>query len=318
MEHLLRGLDVVLVQTRFPENIGMAARACVNMGCGHISLVEPERWLRDKASPLATPKGQALLDGITVHPSLADAVADSALVIGTTARRGGWRQSLLSPERCAEEVAGCLRQGGRVSLVFGPEDRGLDNAAITHCHRLVCIPTDPAASSLNLAQAVLIVLYACAAAVREGDRRAATGPTGTSSPSPATASIPAFGPQTETVATGQSAQDSPAVAAGPTAPTAPTGPTGPRAETVASSAGNGEKGEDSSGPLASAADQERLMAALREMLLRIDYLHGDNPDYFLMPWRRLFGRARLRRHEYDALMGMCRQVRRALDRAEKR
>ena len=159
MEHPLHGLDVVLVQTRFPENIGMAARACVNMGCGHISLVEPERWLRDKASPLATPKGQALLDGITVHDSLADAVADSALVIGTTARRGGWRQAMLSPERCAAEVAACLRQGGRVSLVFGPEDRGLDNAAITHCHRLVCIPTDPAASSLNLAQAVLIIGY---------------------------------------------------------------------------------------------------------------------------------------------------------------
>ena len=95
MEHLLQGLDVVLVQTRFPENIGMAARACVNMGCGHISLVEPERWLRDKASPLATPKGQALLDGITIHESLAEAVADSALVIGTTARRGGWRVRLI-------------------------------------------------------------------------------------------------------------------------------------------------------------------------------------------------------------------------------
>lgn len=296
MEHLLRGLDVVLVRTRFPENIGMAARACVNMGCGHISLVEPERWLRDKASPPATPKGQALLDGITVHPGLAEAVADSALVVGTTARRGGWRQSLLSPERCAEEVADCLRQGGRVSLVFGPEDRGLDNAAITHCHRLVCIPTDPAASSLNLAQAVLIVLYACAAAVRERNRRAATGPTGTTAP------IPATGPQTETAAT---------VAGGPTSPS------GSQAET-ASPAGNGDNGEDSRGRPASAAEQERLMAALREMLLRIDYLHGDNPDYFLMPWRRLFGRARLRRHEYDALMGMCRQVRRALDRAEKR
>lgn len=278
MEHPLHGLDVVLVQTRFPENIGMAARACVNMGCGHISLVEPERWLRDKASPLATPKGQALLDGITVHESLADAVADSALVIGTTARRGGWRQAMLSPERCAAEVAACLRQGGRVSLVFGPEDRGLDNAAITHCHRLVCIPTDPAASSLNLAQAVLIVLYACAAAMREADRREADRPE-----------------------------------AGAAAGGEPHGPRNvPQPEAVETASGKA----DAPGPLASAADQERLMAALRDMLLRIDYLHGDNPDYFLMPWRRLFGRARLRRHEYDALMGMCRQVRRALERKE--
>lgn len=288
MEHLLHGLDVVLVQTRFPENIGMAARACVNMGCGHISLVTPERWLRDKASPLATPKGQALLDGITVHDSLADAVGHSALVIGTTARRGGWRQALLSPERCAVEVADCLRQGGRVSLVFGPEDRGLDNAAITQCHRLVCIPTDPAASSLNLAQAVLIVLYACAAAMREGDRRAATAADGVQ---PVSADGERNGPCPGGV--------SPGFAAAPPA-------------------GNAGNGEDAHGPLASAADQERLMSALREMLLRIDYLHGDNPDYFLMPWRRLFGRARLRRHEYDALMGMCRQVRRALERTEDR
>ena len=51
-------LQVVLVQTRFPENIGMAARACVNMGSHSIRLVAPERWDREKARPLATPKGQ--------------------------------------------------------------------------------------------------------------------------------------------------------------------------------------------------------------------------------------------------------------------
>lgn len=268
MKHLLHGLDVVLVQTRFPENIGMAARACVNMGCGHISLVAPERWLRDKAAPLATPKGQGILDGISLHDSLAEAVADSTLVVGTTARRGGWRQAMLSPERCAQEVADCLRQGGKVSLVFGPEDRGLDNTAITQCHRLVCIPTDPEASSLNLAQAVLLLLYACASAMRAAER----------------------GEQAADAACGQEGRAE-----------SPTG------DAPAETAGHGAP--------ASAADMERLMSALRDMLLRIDYLHGDNPDYFLMPWRRLFGRARLKRHEYDALMGMCRQVRRALERA---
>ena len=64
----------------------------------------------------------------------------------------------------------------------------------------------------------------------------------------------------------------------------------------------------------SAQEQERLVAALKETLLAVDALHGDNPDYFLMPWRRLFGRARLRRHEYDAFMGLCRQVQNALKR----
>ena len=64
----------------------------------------------------------------------------------------------------------------------------------------------------------------------------------------------------------------------------------------------------------SAGDQERLVAALKETLLAVDALHGDNPDYFLLPWRRLFGRAQLRRHEYDAFMGLCRQVQNALKR----
>ena len=106
---LLQGLEVVLVKTRFPENIGMAARACVNMGCPTLRLVDPERWDREKARPLATPKGQDILDAVEVHEDVAQAVAQSALVFGTTARVGGWRQALLSPElgglREAEEAA---------------------------------------------------------------------------------------------------------------------------------------------------------------------------------------------------------------------
>ena len=243
---LLQGLEVVLVKTRFPENIGMAARACVNMGCPTLRLVDPERWDREKARPLATPKGQDILDAVEVHEDVAQAVAQSALVFGTTARVGGWRQALLSPEQAAREAAAVIARGERVSFVFGPEDRGLNNDEITHCHRLVTIPTDPAASSLNLAQAVLLMSYACANAVR--------------------------------------------------------------------ALRHGEKPSDEprGGKAATAAEQERLMESLKDMLLRLDYLHGDNPDYFLMPWRRLFSRAGLLRHEYDDLMGLCRQVRHKL------
>ncbi|WP_291441277.1 RNA methyltransferase [Desulfovibrio sp.] len=249
MTSLLDGLDIVLVKTRFPENIGMTARACVNMGCSSLCLVDPERWDREKARPLATPKGQDLLDGVKVYTDLPEAVAPVTLVVGTTARVGGWRQSLLSPRRAAADVAEALARGERVALVFGPEDRGLNNEEITHCHKLVTIPTDPAASSLNLAQAVLLLLYECANAVRNRPGK---------------------------------------------------------------DAGNAEKNHPGSGRQVTAAEQERLMESLKDMLLRLDYLHGDNPDYFIMPWRRLFSRAGLRRHEYDALMGLCRQVRHKL------
>ena len=116
-------LQVVLVQTRFPENIGMAARACVNMGSPSIRLVAPERWDREKARPLATPKGQGVLDDVQVLPDVSAAVADCSLVIGTTARTGGWRRSLLSPEQAAGEVAQALERGEKVAIV-GPSGGG--------------------------------------------------------------------------------------------------------------------------------------------------------------------------------------------------
>ena len=151
-------------------------------------------------------------------------------------------------------MAQALERGEKVAIVFGPEDRGLDNEAIQHCQRLVTIPTNPEASSLNLAQSVLLLLYECAKAVRARQHEAA-----------------------------------------------------------------GEKvpAEGGSGRVISSADYERLLDNLKDMLLRLDCLHGDNPDYFLMPWRRLLARAQVRRHEYDALMGLCRQVRNKLDGGNK-
>lgn len=159
-------LQVVLVGTRFPENIGMAARACANMGVSRLSLVAPEWWDLEKARPLATAQGEALLHQITVFPDLASAVADSALVIGTTARTGGWRQEILRPAQAARETLAVLRRSAPVSIVFGPEDRGLNNEDIQQCQRLVCIPTSDAAS-LNVAQAVLLLLYECRTAALE-------------------------------------------------------------------------------------------------------------------------------------------------------
>ncbi len=237
---LLHGLRVVLVNTRFPENVGMAVRACVNMGCDALTLVTPERWLPEKAAPLATPKGQGLLSRVTVKPDVLSAMGDCQLAIATTARTGGWRRALLSPEEAAVKISRTMARGEKAALVFGSEDRGLENTDIELCQHIATIPASDEASSLNLAQAVLLMLYACA----HEHRQAMQTPMST--------------------------------------------PDADRSITV--------------------ADEERLMARLEKALLRLDALHGDNPAYFLMPWRRLFARARLRRHEYDALMGLCRQI----------
>lgn len=157
----MQTLSVILVRPRFSENIGMAARACANMGVSDLVLVEPRRWEKEKALPLATPQGAAILDKVRILPTLAGALAPCTHAFGTTARTGGWRQSVLSPRQAAAEVNAALKGSGQVALVFGPEDRGLENTEIELCTGLITIPTAPDASSLNLAQAVLLVLYEC-------------------------------------------------------------------------------------------------------------------------------------------------------------
>lgn len=155
-------LSVILVRPRFPENIGMAARACANMGVRNLVLVDPERWDYAKAAPLATGKGIEVLDNLRLADSLAEALGECALAVGTTARTGGWRTNVTTPRKAATAIVErCGNENASAALVFGPEDRGLENAEVSLCTHLVTIPTSPEASSLNLAQAVLILLYEC-------------------------------------------------------------------------------------------------------------------------------------------------------------
>ena len=116
----------------------MVARAMANMGATDLVLVNPERWEKEKAVPLATAQGQELLDSARVETDLESARASGAAAFGTIAR-----------------------QGERVALVFGSEDRGLLNAEVEQCTRLVNIPTVTEHSSLNLAQAAMVLLYEC-------------------------------------------------------------------------------------------------------------------------------------------------------------
>ena len=157
----MQTLSVILVRPRFSENIGMIARACANMGVSDLVLVEPRRWEKEKALPLATPQGAAILDRVRIAPTLSDALAPCTHAFGTTARTGGWRQGVLSPRQAAADVNAAMKDSGRVALVFGPEDRGLENTEIELCTGLISIPTAPDASSLNLAQAMLLILYEC-------------------------------------------------------------------------------------------------------------------------------------------------------------
>ncbi|MGD1968588.1 MAG: RNA methyltransferase [Desulfobacterales bacterium] len=152
-----KNVSVILCRPRYPENIGAAARAMRNMGFDQLIVVDPQNCDLTRILKMATHAAGDVVEQMQVHADLQAALATFNYVVGTTARLGGQRQSVVPAHKLATELA-AITEKNRVGLVFGPEDRGLTNEDLRLCHRLVNIPTAEF-SSLNLAQAVMIICY---------------------------------------------------------------------------------------------------------------------------------------------------------------
>jgi tRNA/rRNA methyltransferase len=161
----LENIHIVLQRPRYPENIGSAARAMCNMGLRRMSVVSPENYDLERIGKLATHVASGIVDRIRLYDDLATALQSFQFVVGTTARMGKQRQVVHSPENLARQLVS-ISQHNRVAILFGPEDRGLSNEDLRFCHALANIPTADF-SSLNLAQAVMIVCYALHTATLE-------------------------------------------------------------------------------------------------------------------------------------------------------
>ena len=147
----------VLVEPSHPGNIGGVARAMKTMGLSRLHLVAPRSFPDPEATQRAA-GADDLLDNAVRHDSLSEAIADCALVIGTTARERSIEWPLLTPAQAARRLCRDGREGP-VALVFGRERNGLTNSEVDLCHAMVRIPTDGAYSSLNLASAAQILAY---------------------------------------------------------------------------------------------------------------------------------------------------------------
>ncbi len=153
----LSRLSVVLVRTRNPLNIGAAARAMTNFGFSDLRLVEAfPPSLEEARSAVGAAELVKTARGFS---SIADAVADCNLVVGTTAGRNReLRQPLEDLPSAAPGIIETLASG-RVALLFGSEKIGLKNEELAYCHRLLRIPTLETNVSMNLGQAVAVCLY---------------------------------------------------------------------------------------------------------------------------------------------------------------
>jgi TrmH family RNA methyltransferase len=152
-------LVLILNQPQDLVNIAGTVRAMRNMGLSRLRLVQPAEFDAWRIAGIAH-GSEAMLERIEFFDTLAQALADTAHVVGTTARRREasfiWQQ----PREAAPEILALAEQSAApIALVFGREDKGLSNEDLDLCDRLLTIPVDPAAASLNLAQAALVVCY---------------------------------------------------------------------------------------------------------------------------------------------------------------
>jgi TrmH family RNA methyltransferase len=157
MESFRDNVRVVLCQPRNPLNIGAAARAVSNFGCSVLRLVDPfDLAFREAVSAVG---GAPVLRAAEVYGTVAEAVADCSLVVGTTAV--GHRE-LQHPVQRLEAGGPVLHEAARrapVAILFGSEKFGLTNDEMSHCHWLMHIPTSDQTPSMNLGQAVAVCLY---------------------------------------------------------------------------------------------------------------------------------------------------------------
>jgi TrmH family RNA methyltransferase len=150
-------LRIVLISPRNPLNIGAAARAMSNFGFSELRLVNPYHVAFREARSAV--KAHAVLEQAREYPSVAEAVADCALVVGTTAIGPRVLEHPLRRLEYGGKLIAKKLAGAPVALLFGSEKFGLSNEDMSHCHWLMRIPTREEHGSMNLGQAVAVCLY---------------------------------------------------------------------------------------------------------------------------------------------------------------
>ena len=187
---MLDGIVVVLDRPRDITNVGGVVRAMGNFGLSRLRLVEPAAYNEGRVLAVAH-RGRPIIDRMERHPTLDDALADCIFVLGTTARTREVRHERMTPRQAAPALlraatlgmtgpasvtapagsrsgdtaphditrAGSAGESGLAAILFGPEDNGLSNEALGRCNAVVTVPTAAEYSSLNLAQATLLIGY---------------------------------------------------------------------------------------------------------------------------------------------------------------
>jgi TrmH family RNA methyltransferase len=181
VEERLSRVAIVLDHPKDVVNIGGVIRVMKNFGLTDLRLVNPDTFDAYRLEGIAH-RSLDLIEACTIHETLDDAVGDATFVVGTTARPRTAGRRYARPREVAETVAERVIEG-TTAIIFGREDRGLTNEALDRCHAVTIVPTSVEYSSINLAQAALVLAYEVFMAIDGGSdemprgRRATRPPT---------------------------------------------------------------------------------------------------------------------------------------------
>jgi tRNA/rRNA methyltransferase len=148
----------ILVEPALPENIGASARAIKTMGFRSLRMVNPVQYLTGKARWVAHGSDD-ILDNASVFATLAEAVEDITLTIGTTARYRTIKKEYVPADRLTTLLDSSEQINGKVAIVFGREESGLTNEELKLCDITTTVPLALGFPSLNLSQAVMIYAW---------------------------------------------------------------------------------------------------------------------------------------------------------------
>ena len=158
MNPLNEFVQIVLVETSHPGNIGSVARAMKNMGLSRLALINPKKFPHDEATALAGNAGD-VLEQAQIFSSIEDAVKNSKIIFATSARERTIEWPVASAKDAAQEINQLAAENIEVSILFGREDRGLTNEELQLSNKHLIIPADPEYPVLNIAMSTQVVCY---------------------------------------------------------------------------------------------------------------------------------------------------------------
>ena len=151
-------INIVLVETSHPGNIGSVARAMKTMGLSRLSLVNPKDFPSGDANALSG-NARDVLDAAIIYPNLDAAIKESTFVYATSARNRSINWPTVNPEEAADRILDQVAGDKEISIIFGREDRGLTNEELQLANFHLEIPANPDYPVLNIAMSVQIMTY---------------------------------------------------------------------------------------------------------------------------------------------------------------